>query len=159
MKRRFAKWVVAAAAILVFANNGMGQGVRQATVSEMKGNVQVRIQGGEWQAAEVGMVLQEKDEIRTVEGSSAELLLDEGTSTGKIELLEKSHLKLSQMTVDGVTGEKTTALDLALGKVLVHAEKLQGDSKFQVKTPTSIAGVKGTVFEVSVEEEKDRQPS
>ena len=153
MKNQFARGALAAAVILLFAGSGMGQGLREVIVSEMKGSVQVRMAGGEWQDAAAGMVLHENDEIRTAQGAQVDLLLDREANTGKLELREKSHLKLSHMTLDGVTGEKSTMLDLALGKVLVHAEKLKGDSKFEVKTPTSIAGVKGTVFEVSVEEQ------
>ncbi|MBN1688101.1 MAG: FecR domain-containing protein, partial [Candidatus Omnitrophica bacterium] len=70
----------------------------------------------------------------------------------KIELKPKSRLKMTTLEMDAITGEKITLLDLAIGKVLVHASKLQGESKFEVRTPTSTTGVRGTVFEVSVEE-------
>jgi hypothetical protein len=54
--------------------------------------------------------------------------------------------------VNKITGDKTTLLDLAIGKVLVQTQKLQGDSKFEVRTPTALTGVRGTIFEVTVKE-------
>ena len=56
------------------------------------------------------------------------------------------------METESKTGDKTTLLDLALGKVLVHVEKLQGKSKFEVRTPTALTGVRGTTFTVEVRE-------
>ena len=45
---------------------------------------------------------------------------------------------------------ESTLLNVDEGSILIKAQKLVGDSKFQVKTPTSIVGIRGTVFEVSV---------
>ena len=49
-------------------------------------------------------------------------------------------------------GTSQTLLDLAVGKILIRVDKLhkKGD-KFEIKTPTSIVGVRGTVFGVEVE--------
>ncbi|MBI3088307.1 MAG: FecR domain-containing protein [Candidatus Omnitrophica bacterium] len=129
------------------------QSTRQATVAEVRGDVSVKLAGGEWQPAAVGALLNEKDEIKTAAGGYAQLLLDENGQTAQVELKENSHMRLNTMSRDPETGNKTTLLDLAIGRVLVHAEKLQGDSKFEVRTPTSTTGVRGTVFEVSAEKE------
>ena len=136
------------------SQGAFGQELRRAILSEIKGPVEVRLEDGSWKPAENGMVLYEQGEIRSGEGGFAEILLDEGGSTGKLELQEKSHLRLSTLNWDEASGKKETYLDLAIGKVLVHAEKLQGDSKFEVRTPNATAGVRGTVFEVSVDEEE-----
>lgn len=150
---RHAALLILALVINLSLGQAFAQDLRHALVSELKGDVQVRVKGNGWQRAEVGMTLYEKDEIRTSKGAFAEILLDQGASTGKVEMKEKSHLKLNTLGLDHATGEKTTLLHLAIGKVLVHAEKLKGKSKFEVKTPTSTTGVRGTIFEVSVEEE------
>lgn len=125
---------------------------RQAVLSQIRGPVEVRIAGSRWQSAQLEMTLREKDEIRTGNGGFAEILLDRGGSSGKLELKAKSHLLLTSLTWDEASGEKSTFLDLAIGKVLVHAEKLKPNSKFEIRTPTATTGVRGTVFEVSVEE-------
>ncbi len=147
--KRFAIGVL----ILAFFLDSRGvyaQEVRTAIISDLRGAVEVKMHGEDWKPAEEGMVLHEKDEIRTLQDGFSKLLLDEEAGTGKLELKENSLLRLNTMQIDAA-GEKTTYLDLALGKVLVHAEKLNADSKFEVRTPTTTTGVRGTVFEVEVE--------
>ena len=61
-----------------------------------------------------------------------------------------SLFRINTAETDPKTGNKMTLLDLAVGKVLVHAAKLKGGSRFEVRTPTAISGVRGTVFEVEV---------
>jgi len=138
--------------LLIAVGNAWAQGVRHAEISEARGEVEIRKEGGVWEPAQGGILLYEQDEIRTAPGGFAEILLDQGASTGKLELKEKSHLKLTTLDWDSQLGEKVTLLDLAIGRVLVHAEKLRGNSRFEVRTPTATTGVRGTIFEVSVEE-------
>lgn len=126
--------------------------VRSATIMQTQGSVEVRIGGGEWVPAVPNMKIYEKDEIRTGAESQATLYLDGEGETGDLKLSENSHMRLGTLLRDPQTQDKTTYLDLALGKVLVHAEKLKGQSKFEVRTPNASAGVRGTVFEVSVED-------
>lgn len=127
--------------------------IRTATLDDVKGEVLVRIGGSDWQPGKENMVLHEKDEVRTQAGAKATLLLDEG-KTGKLELKEKSYFRLNTLKRDGQTSTKTTLLDLAEGKLRVYAKKLKDGEKFEVRTPTAIAGVRGTVFDVSVDEKK-----
>lgn len=121
--------------------------VRQATLVNLIGDVMVRQDAGEWKPATPGTLVKINDEIKTSAGASAEILLDNGS----VQIKEKSLFKINTLDLDPATGEKITYLDLALGKIMVHAQKLQGNSKFEVRTPTSTTGVRGTVFEVSVE--------
>lgn len=123
---------------------------RQTTVREVHGEVLTRSPGGEWQPAEKGMILNEKDEIRTGEGATAQVALDDG-KVGQVDIREKSYFRIHTLKQSRESGDRTTLLDLAIGKVLVHAKKLKGNSKFEVRTPTATTGVRGTVFEVAVE--------
>ncbi len=136
-------------ASLAFCAAVSAEQVRQGQITEVRGEVLVRLQGGDWKPAEMGMMLKEKDEIRTAKGGFAEIVLD-GGDVGRLELKENSHFRVNTLGLNS-SGDKVTLLDLAIGKVLVHAEKLRGDSKFEVRTPTSTTGVRGTEFEVSVE--------
>ncbi len=124
--------------------------IRQATLANFAGEVLVKQDGGEWKPATPGITMKINDEIKTSSGASAEVLLDNG-NTGSVKIREKSHFKIDTMNVDPTTGDKVTYLNLALGRILIQVQKLQGDSKFEVRTPTSTTGVRGTVFEVSVE--------
>lgn len=121
--------------------------VRQATLTNFAGEVMVRQAGGEWKLATPGTAMRINDELKTASGASAEVLLDNGT----VKIRENSRFKIDTMDLNPETGEKVTYLNLALGRILIQAEKLQGNSKFEVRTPTSTTGVRGTVFEVSVE--------
>lgn len=157
MKNQGKRMVGAGAVAVVFlslygALSGVGQMERQAILSKVRGPVEFRLQGGDWQKAEPQMILHEKDEIRTAKGGFVEILLDQEGGSGRLELNEKSHLRLSTLAGHPASEEKSTFLDLAIGRVLVHAEKLKRDSKFEIRTPTATTGVRGTVFEVSVEE-------
>ena len=54
--------------------------------------------------------------------------------------------------VDPKADTSKTLLDLAMGEILIKAQKVHGEkSQFEVKTPTSIVGVRGTTFNVKVE--------
>ena len=125
---------------------------RMATIQDLKGEVFVKTSTlVDWTPAEMGMTLAEMDQIKTGSKSKVELYIDDAATTGKIEVGENSIIRLNTMEVDPVTGDKNTLLDLAIGKVIVRAEKLEGQSKFEIRTPTSTTGVRGTLFEVEVE--------
>ena len=105
-----------------------------------------------WIPAKVGMVLNQGDIIRTKKDSWALLNLDGAAETANLELKENSQLKLAELVENKKEATQTTLLDLALGEVLIKAKKLHSEkSRFEVKTPTSIVGVRGTTFSVSVE--------
>ena len=98
------------------------------------------------------MVLNEKDFIKTKADSWVNMNLDGSGETAAVELDENSQLMLLRLTKDDENGTQKTLLDLAIGKILIRAQKLHTkESSFEVKTPTSIVGVRGTVFEVEVE--------
>jgi hypothetical protein len=97
------------------------------------------------------MVILPGDQVRTASQSSVEVLLD-GGKVGVVEIKGGSLFRVSKAETDPVMGDKTTLLDLAVGKVMVHVEKLKGNSRFEVKTPTALTGVRGTTFEVTVKE-------
>ncbi len=128
------------------------EGKRIATVSKIKGTVEVMTPQKTWIPAKVGMVLNQGDIIRTKKDSWALLNLDGAAETANLELKENSQLKLAELVENKKEATQTTLLDLALGEVLIKAKKLHSEkSRFEVKTPTSIVGVRGTTFSVSVE--------
>jgi len=127
---------------------------RTATVAEVEGAAQVTTDGSNWVPAEVGMVLAQGAVVRTTENSFIVLNL-EGEESATVELKEKGELRLAELLQDRAAGTQKTLLDLALGEILITSKKLRAEeSKFEVKTPTSIVGVRGTTFSVAVEEEQ-----
>lgn len=133
--------------LFLFLGALQAQEIRQATLSNIQGEVLVRQGTGDWKPATDGMKLSIQDEVKTAQGSTAQVVLD----NGEVTIKERSLFKIDAMDVDPQSGDKTTYLDLALGRIMVHAQKLEGNSKFEVRTPTSTTGVRGTMFEVSAE--------
>ena len=125
---------------------------RTATISEIQGTVDVKPAQGKWLTARVGMVLNQGDMVRTKAKSSAILDLDGNAKTAKVEMKENSQLSLAKLMENKAENAQTTMLELSIGKILINVKKLETTkSKFEVTTPTSIVGVRGTTFSVAVE--------
>ncbi len=126
---------------------------RTAEITSLEGKAEVKVAGGSgWTAVQAGATLNEGDTLKTDANSRAVIAIGSKSEVGTVEVSEKSQLLLSSMMFDQKANTSKTLLDLAMGEVLVKAQKVQGEqSKFEVKTPTSIVGVRGTVFKVKVE--------
>ena len=128
-----------------------GEAKRTASISDLKGTVEVRAADKKWVAAKTGMILNEGDVIRTMASSWAVLNVDGKGETATVEVKENSQLKMAQLLENKDSSSQSTLLDLALGEVLIKAKKLHSDkSRFEIKTPTSIVAVRGTTFSVAV---------
>ncbi len=122
---------------------------RYGTLKNPGKDVFVKCAGGEWQAAKDGMVIMPGDVVKTASSGSVEVMLD-GGKVGRVDVKAGSLFRINKAGTNPATGDKTTLLELAVGKLIAHVEKLQGNSKFEVRTPTALTGVRGTVFEVTV---------
>ena len=141
-------FVVAVFTVIAYAQNVK----RTATISEIQGSVEVKTAQGRWSAAKTGMVLNQGDAVRTMAKSTAVLDLDGNAKTAKVAIKENSQLSLVELMENKAGNAQTTMLDLSIGKILIRVKKLAtANSKFEVKTPTSIVGVRGTTFSVAVE--------
>ncbi len=127
---------------------------RTGKIIELNGKAEVLFSDGKSLPAWRGMVLNEGDTLKTSKESWIVLSLG-GKERATVEIDEKSELLLSRLRVDEGEDDQKTLLDLAVGKILIKANKLRSEkSKFEVKTPTSLIGVRGTTFEVNVEEKE-----
>ncbi|MDD5428377.1 MAG: FecR domain-containing protein [Candidatus Omnitrophica bacterium] len=142
------------AALLVFAvTAGYSEEImRTATVTQINGEVMVKDPGlHPWTKAKVGDVLNEGSFIKTGVRSTAVLGVD-GGNTATVDVSEKSLISFAKLTKDRASGMKRTLLELSVGQVVIKAQRLDTpDSKFEVKTPTSLVGVRGTKFSVKVD--------
>lgn len=93
----------------------------------------------------VGETLAEGDVVKT--GANSQLDLVYG-SRGFLRLQENSILKVRDLK-EKLGGN--TAMDLDKGKVFVMVTKLTKGTEFGVKTPLTLAAVRGTSFRVSAE--------
>ena len=99
-------------------------------------------------AIEIGASLKQDDVIKTSELSFCDIKL--GGSLVRIK--EKSTLTLS--TLMKSADAENVGLELSLGKMLCKPKKLLHSEQFTVKTPTAIAGVRGTSFTVEADARK-----
>ncbi len=93
----------------------------------------------------IGDIIKEKDEITTGNESFCDIKI--GGSI--IRIKEKSKLTVSNLIRQGST--ESTQLGMDMGKMLCKPKKLLKDDSFTVKTPTAVAGVRGTQFTIEVD--------
>ena len=123
--------------------------VDQATILDIAGEAKFMKKGdADWKMLEKGMVLSEGDRLKTAPNSQVILNFAGSAKTAEVVVRPESEFAFDTFRHEDKTDK--TLLDVQIGSVLVKAEKLIGDSKFEVKTPTSIVGIRGTTFEVQV---------
>ncbi len=127
------------------------QMMREVEIIDVIGSAEVYLYEGGSLPAEVGMILSEGDMIETKTDSWLLLKLD-GLDVSMVEMEENTTMLLSELIIDRENSVQKTMLDVAIGRILISAEKIQDEhSNFRVKTPTSVVGVRGTTFAVEVE--------
>jgi hypothetical protein len=99
-----------------------------------------------------GDVIKRENEVKVAEKSRIEIRFPDGTV---MRLSEKSHLKMSELSFNKQTDSKKVKVNLSLGKLWAKIKRLTtSDSSVEVATTNAVAGVRGTVYRVNVEEDK-----
>lgn len=152
VNRSFA--VVVLCLFLSLAATGPARAAKQikgvAKISAITGDVQVQKGGaGEWKTAAVGGLLQSGDKIKTGSKSSCTIEWSQGNT---MKLKEFTNVAIDKLEKNPAADAETTSLNMASGKVYGKAKKMSGKgSQFEIKTPTAIAGVRGTELGVGVD--------
>lgn len=145
--------IIFIAALLVMASLEAEEEMRNAKVLDMQGKVDL-VRDEESLPLEAGMKILQGDVLVTKAGSWAFVKID-GIKQARVEIKENSQLLFLEMVMDKEKESQDTLLDLAIGKVFVRVEGMPGeDSKFEVKTPTTLIGTMGkgeSSFSVEVE--------
>lgn len=121
--------------------------MRAARIKNVSGTAKIKKAGGEkaYPALE-GMGLVQGDSIIT--GSSGQVIL-EMDGDKEVRIGSNTQMILSELVKSASAMGSKTSLGLLSGKVLITInKKLSQDSKFEIKTPTAIMGVRGTAFYV-----------
>jgi len=100
--------------------------------------------GGDEVSGDADMPLEEGDRVTTSAGATAEISLDGGSL---IALRENTDFTLEN------TRKSASIFSLSLGSILAKIQKL-GSQSLSVRSPTSVAAVRGTEFGVDVEGEQ-----
>ena len=99
-----------------------------------------------WQKLEQDMILHPGDSVRCDAKSHADLSL--GLNNGNVEVSADSELLLDKLTYTytGLEVIHDTQLNLKSGSVAGQVNKMAVGSKYQIKTPKGIAGIRGTRY-------------
>jgi hypothetical protein len=126
-----------------FASHAYAQA--SGTFMVVKGDVQVTSKAGETQKAKIGMKVQESDIISSGADSRAKIVMSD---KNVINISPDTKLELEKYIFDPNSDNKQVSLNVLQGKVRATVEqKYDGEkNKFHVKTPSAVAGVRGTDF-------------
>lgn len=118
-----------------------------AKVISVQGNVSFTKDTQAWAVTE-GSWIQPRQEVITGQDGYAVLEVSDGS---RVELFPNS-----RMTFRHNAGNLRELLDLWIGRVKVHVQKLSGQpNPNRVRTPTAVISVRGTIFDVTVDEEDE----
>ncbi|MCB1176839.1 MAG: FecR domain-containing protein [Leptospiraceae bacterium] len=165
MNKKITIFLAAAAMLLVGvfvainqSSDGGGQNkelAQTAKVIFISGEVAIKTwDGQELPKPKVGTVLKAKDSIVTANKSSVELLMNNGTT-----LKVKSNSEFSITKIDINEEVSDEEVFLKRGLVVADVKKKKQTDNFRVTTPTVIAGVRGTKFQVEVNPNKNSENS
>ena len=147
--------VIFVLALLSYGVVGAVSSAKNVTVADVRGKAEVMSQdSGSWAPAVFGMKVGAGDTIKTQKDSYVDLSFDVSGQDALVRVDANSNMKIADYTASNKLENKKIALELAMGDILVKANKLKNESQFQVRTPTSLVGVRGTGFKVSVSTEK-----
>jgi hypothetical protein len=166
-----------ALALVTLAVHAYAEDVPQViTVIKLKGHARYSVDNKSWMTLRKGDVLQPGTVIQTAEESIVDISLGEqqgGTITSPIGMAgpntsnvgggdngPKANLirifPSSTLAVDKLILEKTgvdevseTQLDLRAGRIMGNVKKLSSASRYEVKLPNGVAGIRGTSYMIS----------
>jgi len=124
-----------------------------ATIYKIAGKVEIKQSGSEkWEKAKVEMPLTAGMALRT--GKNAEAFIK--WSTGSVvKFSAQTSMNFSELSLDKTSKIEKTTIDISEGRLFANVKKmLNKNSEFNVKTPTAIAGVRGTGFLAETSEGK-----
>lgn len=109
------------------------------------GIVEVKQGNGPWNTAETGMLLYESDAVRTGEDTFASVILFESSI---IRLDSNTEILIKQLIQEAEKTEVT--IEQETGRTWNTVQKISGIDNYKVQTPTTIASVRGTTFDVNI---------
>jgi hypothetical protein len=106
----------------------------------------------DWNILKVGKILGQNDQIKV--GAQGRVVLQSETNS-VITIKENSLVSINSL-FNPQNNEEKTEVALKTGKTVINPRKLMGQSKFTVRTPSMVAGVRGTVFSVEYQAGKSK---
>jgi len=131
--------------------HGQTQIQGQAVVRFTSGAASFSSKGGAFRPLKVNTLLTTGDVIKTEANAQVDLFL--GRNNGAVQVAPNTVLALERLTYS-TAGEEVihdTGLDLQQGRVYGRVGKMSAQSKYEVKTPRFVAGIKGTRYSISAD--------
>lgn len=123
---------------------------REGIVNFITGTVSI-IDGGNKAPAKVGDTVKKGMKIETGDKSSIDIYFDENA----IKIMENSLVEITDLVIDTQDESEKTRVRITNGKVFSKvAKKLAKNDQFEISTPTTTAGVRGTEFLVAEDKGK-----
>lgn len=130
--------------MIIFMAGAQAQSVH-GVLRVVKGDVQVKSSKGEVTKARIGAKVFPKDIVITGKEARAKIVM---VDNNEINISPESQIEIQNYEYDPAGGKKDVLLNVIYGKVRSKVEqKYDGKTtKFQIKTPSAVAGVRGTDF-------------
>jgi len=135
--------LVVLVAVFLASNFLANESQDRASIVKISGSVAIE-RAGEKLIPSKGMVLNAYDKITTSKGAALDVTFDDGLKD-IVKIGSNSHVVLESDAI-----QKQTSIFMDRGEILLKLEKLEKGSNFQVRTPTAVAGVRGTSFGVQL---------
>lgn len=169
--RRMLNSLVACGVALAMVSTLAAQSTDQvaAKVVRLKGSAQYKIGNGDWRPLKYGDEVRQGTVIQTAGNSRVDLLL--GAASAPVErpvtsdsltyqpTAEQNVVRMWEdtlMGIDKLTAMQTgadvvteTQLDLKAGHIWGSVKKMSAASKYEVKLPIGVAGIRGTIYDIS----------
>lgn len=176
--RMLANWFIACVIGCAMITTATAESVKDRTgkVVRIKGAARYSTGNNVWQPLKVGTVLRSGNVVQTAAGSFVDIVINESASAPSprgsaaaasptplrnqpasaqdvVRVLEDSVLALDKLTAVQTGADKVTEtqLDLRSGKIFGTVKKMSAASRFEVKIPNGVAGVRGTVYFISAD--------
>jgi len=119
-----------------------------AVITELSGTVRIyKKDADDWRPACAQDVVSESEKVQTGADGKAEIRMANGNV---LYLQADTELGFSKLRYDPETGSYENTFDMSVGEVIGVIEKIDSKSTFQLRTPTAVSGVRGTVLRIVV---------
>ncbi|HWF19944.1 MAG TPA: FecR domain-containing protein, partial [Verrucomicrobiae bacterium] len=165
-----------ALAIVAFAASARAEAVDQyVTILKVNGHARYSISGkmNDWKECKKGDVLRPGTLFQTAEDGNVDVIFgervpvattpmgagapsaralsynpDKGPKANIVHIFPSSVLVVDKLTFEktGMDDVSETQLDLRAGQIMGNVKKLNGASRYEVKIPNGVAGIRGTTY-------------
>jgi hypothetical protein len=127
---------------------GKGAAQMKGIIVSLSGIVRFYKKGSEdWKEPKLNEPVSEGDKLQTEEAATVKIAL----SNGNIVVLQPyTEMTFETLRYDSASGNYENTLAITKGRLSAVVERTTKQLTFQVKTPTSVCGVRGTFVEVAV---------